>query len=264
MIKKYLFSYINGFFLQLTFLTRIPLPLKLNYNPTDLGRGMIFSPITGLIIGSILYIVYFMASFIGYHQVSIIMVLFTDLIITGGLHYDGLADTCDGVFSGRDRDRMLEIMKDSRIGTNGVLAVVFALLFKYVFLSLVPADKMFAVLMMITSLARAMIVVLSSISEYAGKSGGLGEQIVAKSNIISSAIVICVSIIILYLFCGFTYIVILPFLLLFIFVVGRYFNFKLKGITGDVMGAVIVVSEIFILICYIVFLKFAIKKVIYF
>lgn len=57
--------------------------------------------------------------------VAIIAGLFAEIIITGGFHVDALADTADGLFSSRKRERMLEIMKDSRVGANGVIAICF-------------------------------------------------------------------------------------------------------------------------------------------
>lgn len=64
----------------------------------------------------------------------IIVIILTDLITTGGLHLDGLADTFDGIFSYRSKHKMLEIMKDSRLGSNGALALILYFLLKFVLL----------------------------------------------------------------------------------------------------------------------------------
>ena len=95
----------------------------------------------GLIIGLILAILYGVLSpFIPIMPLMLIIVV-AEFLITGGLHADGLMDTSDGLFSGRERERKLEIMKDSRIGSFGVVAFVFVTLLKWQLLASIPSAE---------------------------------------------------------------------------------------------------------------------------
>ena len=107
----------KGFLLLLSFMTRIPMP-KIDYDEEKLGKSMKYFPAVGVIVGIILLFFCIVFTFVfknlNYSTVlplMIIVVILTDLITTGGLHLDGLADTFDGIFSYRSKHKMLEIMK---------------------------------------------------------------------------------------------------------------------------------------------------------
>lgn len=129
----------KGFLLLLSFMTRIPMP-KIEYDEEKLGKSMKYFPVVGIIVGFILLffciIFNFILKNISYSAVlplMIIVVILTDLITTGALHLDGLADTFDGIFSYRSKHKMLEIMKDSRLGSNGALALILYFFIKIYF-----------------------------------------------------------------------------------------------------------------------------------
>lgn len=86
-------------------------------------------PFVGVIIGAWNWLIFTLVALVMPLPVAIIAGLFAEVIITGGFHVDALADTADGLFSSRKRERMLEIMKDSRVGANGVIAICFYFLF---------------------------------------------------------------------------------------------------------------------------------------
>jgi len=117
----------KSFVLMISFFTRIPLP-KIDYSEARFARGIRFVPLIGLLMGGVLYSVAMLCA--GFDSdVAAIVLLATYILLTGALHIDGMADTCDGVFSGRDRDRMLEIMRDSRTGVYGVISIALLMLF---------------------------------------------------------------------------------------------------------------------------------------
>lgn len=119
---------------NLVFITRIPIKIDFVYR-SDQGNVKFF-PLVGILLGSILLIVY-KALFPIFHGLSLAVILVFSLVfLTGGIHLDGLADSADGLLSYRDKDRIIEIMKDSRIGAMGVIAIVAILLFKISFLDL--------------------------------------------------------------------------------------------------------------------------------
>ena len=129
------------FFIALQFLTRLKIVNQTEWSVEDFGKSVVAFPYVGLIIGLILAILYGVLSpFIPIMPLMLIIVV-AEFLITGGLHADGLMDTSDGLFSGRERERKLEIMKDSRIGSFGVVAFVFVTLLKWQLLASIPSAE---------------------------------------------------------------------------------------------------------------------------
>ncbi len=120
----------NDFLVGLQFLTRLHLQQQTDWSLESFGRSVKFFPIIGFIIGMIIFaIVWSCKSIIPIHVLAAIIVI-CEIVITGALHCDGFMDTMDGVFSGRPREKMLQIMKDSRVGAFGVVAFSCYLLLK--------------------------------------------------------------------------------------------------------------------------------------
>lgn len=118
------------FLLALRFLTALPLPAR-DVPHGEMGRSMAYFPLVGLLVG--LFVAWLDAVFQLAFPVSVssAVVLVALMLITGGLHLDGLMDSCDGLFGRRDPARRLEIMRDSRVGSFGVLGAVGLLILKY-------------------------------------------------------------------------------------------------------------------------------------
>lgn len=113
------------------FLTRLPLPRWVSLEPQKLSGAMWAFPVVGLVLGLLSGSVLAALAGMGMPTfVSAGIALGTLALLTGGLHEDGLADTADGVGANGSRQRKLEIMRDSRIGTYGVLALVIAIVVK--------------------------------------------------------------------------------------------------------------------------------------
>jgi adenosylcobinamide-GDP ribazoletransferase len=112
------------------FLTRIPVPLTVPFQGPVLARSVVYFPLAGALIGVFLAVVSWLLQLFVPAWPSAVIVLAIWTALSGGLHLDGWMDTADGVLSHRSRERMLEIMKDSRVGAMGVLAAVLLLLFK--------------------------------------------------------------------------------------------------------------------------------------
>ncbi len=120
--------------LLIQFFTRIPLPVQINMDEINLKKGSALLPFVGVIIGAWNWLIFTLVALLMPLPVAIIAGLFAEIIITGGFHVDALADTADGLFSSRKRERMLEIMKDSRVGANGVIAICFYFSFLWLFI----------------------------------------------------------------------------------------------------------------------------------
>ena len=115
-----------NFLSAIGFLTILPVPKSAR---TFDGKQVIYFPLVGLIIGAMLWTVDWIFSCFANIEIRVIGDVLFLAIISGALHLDGLADSADGLFSHRSREQILEIMKDSRIGVMGVLALIFCLLF---------------------------------------------------------------------------------------------------------------------------------------
>ena len=113
---------IKALIIYTQFFSRIVIPKAVDIS--YLRRGLPFLTLFGLLLGLISGGFYFLMSLVLPGMVAWVLTLAFDVLLTGGFHLDALADTADGLFSSRKKERMLEIMKDSRIGSNGVLALI--------------------------------------------------------------------------------------------------------------------------------------------
>lgn len=225
-------------------MTRIPVPVKTEYSDRDFGKSIKYFPVLGLLIGLILYLICFIVpKFTDSRLLLAVFLVIAETVITGGIHLDGLADTFDGLFSYRPKEKILEIMKDSRIGTNGAIILIIYFLLKTFLLA--EADIKYIIIMPV--IARLATVTNAGLGTYARKSG-MSNAIMdynSKSDILISLIITSV---ICFFFAGFKGLI--SILACFIFIV--YFLFyvtkKIDGITGDTMGASLEMTSILVLI----------------
>lgn len=127
------------FLITLGFMTRIPVSQNIPFQEGDLEKGIVYFPMIGLLLGAISGFFYSIAICFLPKALAVFLAIISNLFLTGAFHLDGLCDTVDGIYSARKPERMLEIMKDSHIGTNGVAALVIDLVWKYMGIFLSPA-----------------------------------------------------------------------------------------------------------------------------
>lgn len=156
----------------LEFLTRIKFSSAREWSPEGFSRSVLWFPLIGLLAGAILAGVnYLLVQLATPVFLRSILLLLGEFLILGVLMYDGFMDTCDGVFSARDRARMLEIMKDSHVGANGVLGAVLLLLTKFALYASLPAEILTLALVMAFLFTRSMMVFFIICYPYARNSG---------------------------------------------------------------------------------------------
>jgi len=122
------------------FFTRIPVPAWVGHSAEGLNRSARYFPAVGLLIGALAALVYLGAACLWPKPVAVLLSMAATIYATGAFHEDGLSDATDGLGGGWDKLRILEIMKDSRVGSYGVVALVLALLGKFVLLCELPAE----------------------------------------------------------------------------------------------------------------------------
>lgn len=235
--------------LTLAFFSRIPLPASLG-NRIDhnakLGKAAGLFPIAGLLIALPVAIVWFFASSYLPATIAAGLALGTSLLITGGLHEDGFADCADGLGATQNRERALEIMRDSRIGTYGSLALILSIGLRWAALSsLDPVSGILAILIC-SSGARSAMTIAMQFSNYA-RPDGLGEQ---ANDMSQSSFMTAIGIaFIIALLCGWLWGVLalcLAFLATWLFL--KRLEQRIGGYTGDGLGAMEQIAEITILI----------------
>jgi len=121
----------NGLAAAVQLLTRVPLPVQVPFDPPTLAASLLSFPLAGLLIGLLTALASALLHLLDMPLLAAALTLGWWIALTGGLHLDGWMDTADGVLSGRPREQMLDIMKDSRVGAMGVIAGVILLLVKF-------------------------------------------------------------------------------------------------------------------------------------
>ncbi len=239
----------KNFLLALQFLTIIPVKVR-GVEEKDIGRSVVYFPLVGLFLGLILTGANNLFLFLGFGEVFINITLVVLLIVlTGGIHMDGLADTADAFLSRKNKDEMLRIMRDSRIGAMGVLALISVVLLKIVFLSCVNVPLKPASLIIMCVLSRWCLVFSLFLFPYArqeGKAKLYTESANFRALIFSTITVLCCA----FLFLKIHGLLVLLIIAILTYAMGRFIVGKVGGITGDTLGAaneIIEVSVLFIL-----------------
>jgi adenosylcobinamide-GDP ribazoletransferase len=156
------------FFCALQFLTRIPVPPLRNFELGWITRSAKYFPLIGQIVGALSAGVFIAAESLWATPLPALLAIAAGLLITGAFHEDGLADTADGLGGGQDAAQRLTIMKDSRIGTYGVLALLIALAIKVAVLSSLPVATAAIFLLAAHGLGRTAAVIAMATLRYAG------------------------------------------------------------------------------------------------
>ncbi|OMQ22820.1 adenosylcobinamide-GDP ribazoletransferase [Serratia oryzae] len=240
------------FLATLQSMTRIPVPARWiqGLELDDYKRGIVGFPLIGAIVGAIGGGVFILlAPWCGFPLAALAYVLALALV-TGAFHLDGLADTCDGVFSARSREHMLEIMRDSRLGTSGGLALVFIVLAKVLVVSELALRglPMLATLIAASVVGRSLMVLLMYRQRYAREGDGLGNLYIGRINGVQTATTLaCAAVMVMLLGQG-NGMIALGYTLIAVLLLRAYLHRRLGGQTGDTLGAAVEVAELVFLI----------------
>lgn len=148
---------VNYFRLALGFFTRIPMGRTVQYQPEFMHTCTRYFALIGWLLALLLVALVYLATPIWGSTVAIALMMVASVLLTGALHEDGLADTCDGFWGGLTAERKIDIMKDSRIGTYGSCSLILALTLKFVLLqSLAQSEMLYLAIVLAYPLSRAM------------------------------------------------------------------------------------------------------------
>lgn len=249
-------KHLKRFVLMLQFMTTIPLRFDLRATSEDYGKGLVFAPAVGLIIGGILEGCRYVLSLLLPLPVTAVLVMVIYILLTGGLHLDGLGDTFDGLFSGRSGDRMLEIMRDSRVGTNAVLAVASVILLDTAMLYSLQDKIILFALLLFPVAGRIGSLISAGISKYARSGEGLGKSFIDYCRMPDVAAGLVPYFLIFFLVSGLQGLIagIIP--VFSAFGVTKFFSRKVGGATGDILGAVCELNQTIFLLTVLLLMRF--------
>lgn len=236
----------NLFKMILSFFSTIPVK-NYEFIESELGKGIRLLPLVGLLFGMLVGFSKILLSGFIENEVIAFFLLLIYVFLTGGLHLDGVADTCDGIFSHRSKERILEIMKDSRIGSFGVLSLILLLLGDWLFLS----KSSYFVIFLFPIIGRLIALFTCRISTYA-RENGFGSEFIkeaktTKSLIVLISITFIISVSAILLHQNQVILSLIATFLLLYWIIKRIIR-KLEGITGDIIGFSIELSQLVFLI----------------
>ncbi len=238
------------FLIALQFLTVLPIRIKPLINKEDFGKSLLYFPLVGAILGILLSLIASMLGFLP-NLVIAALVLIVSAALTGGIHLDGFADTCDGFYGHKSKERILQIMRDSRIGAIGVIGIVSLLLLKFSLIAAIAKFELWKALIVMAVFSRWSQVFACYISSYARKDGKakyFTEYCSKKEAFAGAAFVFCLS----FLLMQFKAFIVLAVSVSAVFLFINWIKKKIGGMTGDTIGAVSEISEVLILFLYFI------------
>lgn len=237
---------IKIFLTALMFYTRFPVKHIEDWSEKMLNKSIRYFPLIGILVGGLGALMFWGASQIFPVSIAVILSMVATIFFTGAFHEDGFADFCDGFGGGLTKEKILEIMKDSRIGTYGSIGLIMMLGAKFLTLTNIEITRIPFILIAGHAVSRIFPVLLIYTSEYARVDASSKTKPVGKADSTFSllfAIVVGSSTL---LFINWQEILLTIGTLLIVFLLFRkYINKKLGGYTGDVLGALQQLSEVF-------------------
>lgn len=233
----------KGLLAAIRFLTILPMPGTWGTASSDLARSVPFFPVVGLLLGAVAAAIAWAVAPLVPPMVAAVLIVVLLMAFSGCLHLDGLSDTADGFLSSRARERIMEIMRDSRTGAMGVIAVVTVLLTKFAALASLPADRLWPAVLLMPLAGRSAMVVHMALLPYA-RPNGLGSVFYERRPRLAAiwaAGVLAVAA------CGVLAVrglVVWAASIGITLVLAAYVRHKIGGATGDTFGAVCEIIEV--------------------
>ena len=227
----------------------------LSISEAELARAAAFFPLVGVIVGGGAALVFTLLQLLLPVPASVLCAIVFAAFITNGFHEDGLADAFDGFGGGWTKDRVLEIMRDSRIGTYGALALIFLVIGKLTLLSSLPQGQIWRWLIVAHTAARWTILPLCAWLPYA-RAEGQGKLVakqVGALEIVTGTVTLLVTFLLIPWRPALAVLLVTSLVTL---LSGLYFRARLQGITGDCLGATNQVTEVGLYMTAVILLRF--------
>jgi adenosylcobinamide-GDP ribazoletransferase len=253
---------IRIFFTALMFYTRIPCPKWVDHAEDYINKATRYFPFIGFIVAAISLLVYYSALYVVSNSIAVFLMMAAGVLTTGAFHEDGFADVCDGFGGGWTKEKILDIMKDSRVGAYGVIGLIFILITKYLLLLELSAlsnkpYEFISLVALVFVASRWMPVTIIYTDEYSREDATSKVKPVAKGVTTKNLLIATLFLILALSATMQVYFVaiILP-LIILKWYLSRYFNKWINGYTGDCLGAAQQLSEIVTLISILFICRF--------
>lgn len=245
------------FFVALQFFTRVPVPRWVGFEPDWLNQCARHFALIGVFVGVVAAVVLWAASWLLPLPVAVLLSIAATMLLTGGFHEDGWADTCDGLGGAVSRERALEIMKDSRIGAYGAMGLLMMLALKASALASLPVAWGCAALLLGHTVSRAASTALIRFLPYAGdlehaKAKPLAQRISSAGFVVSCGWVLPVAGGLVLYQARWVWPVVAGLLISVLGAVwcARWLRRRLGGVTGDTLGATQQLTELLLLLAW--------------
>ena len=224
--------------LAISFLTILPVIDRRPASDETVTASFAWFPIVGFLIGvALVGEDWLLASFFA-QVIRSVLIVISLTIITGAVHLDGLADTADALGAGRDRERALDILRDSRVGTFGASAIFFDLTLKILALSTLAGHRRYAALIFAPMLARWAMLIVAAGLPYLRAAGSGSTLLSGKISGPRTAIVAIFSLVVMLMLGELrTITVAMAVAIAIVFAMRSFYRRWLGGVTGDLIGA---------------------------
>jgi adenosylcobinamide-GDP ribazoletransferase len=231
------------------FFTRIPLPVAAAHDRDSLNQALKYFPLIGWLVGGVCALTFHLAVGLWPASVAIVVSVAVGILLTGALHEDGFADSCDGFGGGWDKPKVLAIMKDPRIGSYAAIGLILILLLKVVALIELAAQSnelVMIALLFAHSTSRLLVLPLPWWLDYARDSTDSKSREMVTARFTTGMLAYSSLFVLLPLL--FYQVLILFYAAaiagLAVFAMGLYFKHRIGGYTGDCLGATQQIAEI--------------------
>ncbi|WP_238882207.1 adenosylcobinamide-GDP ribazoletransferase [Clostridium sp. YIM B02551] len=240
----------KNFILILQFMTRIPININLKVERENFQKGVAFFPLVGLIVGVLEAAIFYIGSRVFPFNISIFITVISHVVITGAIHIDGLGDTIDGIFSGRSKEKILEIMKDSRVGTFGALGIIFLIVGKISTLSSINPIEVYKGIILAPIISRTLITLLMYKRKYAREKEGMGDLFIGVLEKKNFVIALLTGITLISIIGRKKGVILLIICFFFTILFRNYIEKRIGGVTGDILGASVELNELLVFLIY--------------
>ncbi|MBL0741014.1 adenosylcobinamide-GDP ribazoletransferase [Chryseolinea lacunae] len=238
------------FFTAIMFYTRIPCPKWVTHEAEFLNQSTRYLPLIGWIVGGLSAAIFLLTQYVFPTEISLLLSMVTSILLTGAFHEDGFADVCDGFGGGWTKEKILEIMKDSRVGTYGVVGLLLLLLLKFFTLQKIAAAAPLTVVVLFVTahaLSRLAAVTVIFTTTYSREDASSKVKPVAQqlsaANLTIAFFWVVIPMLYLATINPFFVLTLVPVALITTYL-RNYFKRWIGGYTGDCLGATQQVTEV--------------------
>ena len=243
-MRGWLLLQVRLFFTALMFFTRLPIPAWVGYSERWLNQSGRYFPLVGLLVGGIGAAVWWLAQLLWLPPLAVLLSMAATILVTGAFHEDGWADCCDAFGGGWGKEQVLRIMKDSRLGTFGVVGIGLLLALKFFALTALPVALLPLVIIAGHGLSRfATVTVIYSQQYVRDDLGSKAKPLARQISPAELGLAGLFGLLPLLWLPGRFWLFLLP-VFLARWLLGRYFFRRIGGYTGDCLGAVQQLSEV--------------------